>query len=109
MNQTLNLLSFADVELKKMPQKARVEYLVEQKEGDQYQIVAAPIVLKDNELLPKLYYNYDQLTLEEQLYYQSKEVTFQRQKNGLYELETRPYVFQKKKKQSFLESIVKSC
>lgn len=97
MKEQLRLLSFANIDLKYIPKKNRLEYQVNLV-GEDYEIVPAPIILKDSRLLGTLYYDFDKLTELEQDIYDSKKETYTKKENGNYKLETKQYILHRKHK-----------
>ena len=103
MKTELHLLSFANINLKHLPKKTPLEYQVIGEDGS-YRIVSAPIVLKNKEALTSLYYDFDKLSEEEQLFYQSVMMTYTKKEDGTYKLETR--IYEKYKKRQQLNNLV---
>lgn len=98
MNTQLRLIPFFAFLGKKVPRYIKPEFKVDQVGEDEYKIMPAPLIMKDGIDFEHLYFNFDQLLPEYKELYCNDLYLFSSKENGNYQLETRTYQMQKKRK-----------
>lgn len=97
MKPIVHLLAFANVDLKKVPKRAKLEYQGIPLGEEKIQLLQAPLIVKEKQQLNHLYYDFDQLSPDEQEFYASQRLNYEQLPDGTYQLAIKSYVFKKKR------------